>query len=221
MGVSRKIFAVGFAIVLLSLLALAADFEWNWRDQQVIGRSDPSVGNTSKLKEADRTTLIDAIVMRLQKPMSEQGYDDDRIREIASTSRVAFVELGDSKTAVFATSLGLEGGCDQLGNCPIWIFLKDADGYVSLLDTSAASYTLQSTSNNGVTDIVMMHHVSAKESGLVLYQYGDGKYADAGCYTALWPAAKSKNADEDDKDDAGVNEVSDPQIAPCKAGETK
>jgi hypothetical protein len=92
---------------------------------------------------------------------------------------------------------------------------------VSLLDTVAASYTRQPTSTNGFTDIVMMHHVSAKESGLVLYQYGDGKYAEAGCYTALWPAAKREDDQDQDKDDAGANEIQDPEISPCKVEETK
>jgi hypothetical protein len=67
---------------------LAADFTWDWHNQQVIGRDDPSVANTSKLKESDRTALIDAIAARLQKPMSERGYSDDRIREVASIARI-------------------------------------------------------------------------------------------------------------------------------------
>jgi hypothetical protein len=209
MGFSRKIACVWLAMVAVCAIAVAADFEWSWHSQEVIGRNDPSVGNTSKLTEPDRTALIAAIVLRLQKPMSDQGYSDDRIREVASTTRVRFVDLGaEGKPLVFATSLGLEGGCDALANCPFWIFRHGEDGYVSLLDTLAASYTIQPTSTNGFSDLVILRHISASEGRLTLYNYADGKYVDAGCYTAIWPAAKD-------------GETPDPEISPCKAEEEK
>ena len=187
-------------------LALAGDFDWNWRAQETIGRNDPSVGTTSKLTEPERAALIDAIVLRLQKPMSERGYDDDRIREIASTTRLRFLDLGEGKALVFATSLGLEGGCDAMANCPLWIFRHTDDGYVSALDTFGASYTIQPTSSNGVSDLVIMRHESASESHLSLYSYADGKYSEAGCYIATWSAPNE-------------GEIQDPEITACKSGD--
>ncbi|MGA2373601.1 MAG: hypothetical protein ACLPPV_12990 [Candidatus Korobacteraceae bacterium] len=213
MEFSRKITCVWLAVIAICAIAIAADFEWSWRSQEVIGRNDPSMGNTSKLTEPDRTALIAAIVLRLQKPMSEQGYSDDRIREVASTTRIRFVDLGgDGKPVIFATSLGLEGGCDALVNCPFWIFRHGEDGYVSLLDTVATSYTIQPTSTNGFSDLVMARHITASESQLTLYNYADGKYVAAGCYTATWPAAKEKDKDSD---------TPDPAISPCKEEEKK
>ena len=94
MAVSTKFFRIALTVVLLCALALAADFTWDWHNQQVIGREDPSVANTSKLKEADRTALIDAIAARLQKPMSDHGYSDDRIREVASITRIRIADSG-------------------------------------------------------------------------------------------------------------------------------
>ncbi len=209
MGYSRKIAGIGLAVVAVCAIAIAADFEWSWHSQEVIGRNDPSVGNTSKLTESDRTALIAAIVLRLQKPMSDQGYSDDRIREVASTTRVRFVDLGSGgKPMVFATSLGLEGGCDALVNCPFWIFRHSEDGYVSLLDTSASSYTIQPTSTNGFSDLVMARHTAANESKLTLYNYAEGKYVEAGCYTATWRPAKD-------------GETPAPEIAPCAVEEKK
>jgi hypothetical protein len=209
MGLSHKITCMSLLAVAVCAIAVAADFEWSWRSQEVIGRNDPSVGNTSKLTEPDRTALIAAIVLRLQKPMSEQGYSDDRIREVASTTRARFVDLGgEGKPLVFATSLGLEGGCDALVNCPFWIFRRSEDGYVSLLDTVATSYTIQPTSTNGFADLVIVRHTSATEGRLTLYNYTDGKYVAAGCYTAIWPAAKD-------------SETPDPEIYPCKEEEKK
>lgn len=191
------------AVILLCVIALAADFEWNWRDQQTIGRTDPSVGNTSRLTEPERAALIDAIVLRLQKPMSEHGYDDERIREIASTTRTRFVDVGTDKPLLFATSLGLEGGCDAMSNCPLWIFRHSADGYVSVVDAVAASYTVQPTRTNGFSDLVLARHESPTQTHLSVYTYADGKYSDTGCYTANWPAAKDA-------------ENQDPDIAACK-----
>ena len=208
MGFWRKLVGIGLAVIAICAIALAADFEWNWRDQQTIGRTDPSLGNTSRLTEPDRAALIDAIVLRLQKPMSERGYDDERIREIASTTRLRFVDLGGDKPLLFATSLGLEGGCDAMANCPLWIFRHSQDGYVSVLDAVASSYTIQPTSTNGISDLVVVRHESPTESHLTVYTYADGKYSDSGCYMAKWPAAKD-------------SDIQDPDITPCKAEATK
>ena len=52
----------------------------------------PASAIPRKLTEPERGALIDAIVLRLQKPMTDAGYDDDRIREIASTTRIRFVD---------------------------------------------------------------------------------------------------------------------------------
>jgi hypothetical protein len=209
MAVSRKVAIPSLILVLVSALALAADFEWNWRNQDTIGRNDPSVGNTSKLTEEERFALINAIVVRLDKPMAERGYDNQRIREIASTTRLRFVDVGgEAKTLLFATSLGLEGGCDAMANCPLWIFRRGDDGYVSALDAVGASYTIQPTQTNGVSDLVIMRHESASESHLTLYSYADGKYNEAGCYIAHWPAPKD-------------GQIQDPEIVPCKTEPAK
>ena len=142
MAVSTKFVRIALTVVLLGVVGLAADdFTWDWHNQQVVGRDDPSVANTSKLKEPDRAALIDAIAARLQKPMSEHGYSDDRIREVAAITRVRFIELGKGNPVVLAGSISMEGGCDG-SNCPFWIFQNSPDGYVSLLDTVAASYTM-------------------------------------------------------------------------------
>ncbi len=205
-----RFWIVGPALLFLTAcaVALAADFAWNWHTQEVIGRNDQSLGTTSKLTEPERAALLDAIVTRLQKPLSERGYDADRVREIASTTRLRFVELGEGKPAIMATSLGLEGGCDALVKCPFWIFRQRKDGYGLLLETVATSYTIQPTTTGGFSDLVIARHISHTESRLTLYKYQDGEYADAGCYTATWPAAKD-------------GEIQDPEIAVCKAEETK
>jgi hypothetical protein len=203
MRIWRTVAELLLALIALSAVAQKAEFNWNWRDQEVIGHHDASLGNTSKLTEPERAALLDAIVLRLQKPMTDAGYDDDRIREIASTTRVRFVDFGGGKPLLFATSLGLEGGCDPLGNCPLWIFRRSSGGFVSLLDAVAASYTLQSSDG----ELVLMHHVSQKQSGLEVYRLDEGKLNQGGCYTANWPA----HSDD-------PTQVSDPEIVPCKEG---
>ncbi len=196
---------VGAALVFLATFAVAQkpEFAWDWRNQEVIGREDASVGNTSKLTEPERTSLIDAIVLRLQKPMGDAGYDDDRIREIATTTRIRFIDVGAGQPLIFTTSIGLEGGCDALGNCPLWVFRHTDDGFLSLLNTIAASYTPKR--DEGGFEVVFLHHLSAKESGLAVYRLADDKLQGTGCYTALWP-----------KPSNDPTQVSDPKIEPCK-----
>jgi hypothetical protein len=202
---------IAFVVLLVALLcavALAADFAWDWHDQRAIGRDDLSVGTTSQLTEPERAALVGVIVARLQKPMTAAGYDAARIREIASITRIRFAGLGgNGKPLVLATSPGLEGGCDAMSNCPFWIFRHDDNGYSLLLDTVAATYTIQPTSTDGLSDLVILRHISAQESRLTLYRYSDGKYAEAGCYTATWPPPQN-------------GEVQEPTITPCAAEKT-
>jgi hypothetical protein len=195
----------GLALILLSTFAVAQkpEFDWDWRNQEVIGREDPSVGNTSRLTESERSSLIDAIVLRLQKPMGDAGYDDDRIREIATTTRIRFIDVGAGQPLIFTTSIGLEGGCDALGNCPLWVFRHTDDGFLSLLNTIAASFTPEPT--DAGFGVVFMHHLSAKESGLAMYRLADDKLQATGCYIALWP-----------KPSNDPNQISDPKIERCK-----
>jgi len=195
-----------FVVVFFCAAALAADFTWDWHSQRAIGRDDPSVGTTSELTEPERNALIDAIAARLQKPMTEAGYDAGRVREVASVTHIRFADLGgEGKPLVLATSPGLEGGCDAMSNCPFWIFRYEGKRYVSLLDTVAATYTIQPTSSHGFSDLVLLRHISAQESHLTLYRYGEGKYRDAGCYTAIWPLPQN-------------GEVQEPAITPCASG---
>jgi len=196
------------ALLLVCTVALAADFTWDWRNQDVIGRTDPSLSNSSKLSEAERNALLDAVIGRMLKSLADRGYDDERIREIALTTRLRFLDAGEGKPVIMATSLGLEGGCDGLANCPFWIFRHQGDSYVSLLDAVAASYTVQPTSTEGWSDLVLARHVSPQESRLMLYKYAEGKYAEAGCYTATFAPPKQ-------------GEVPEPEITPCKPEDTK
>ena len=69
MAISRKIAVLLLALMATPLFAQAPDFSWSWQEQEVIGRNDASIGNTSKLTEPERAALLDAIVQRLQKPM--------------------------------------------------------------------------------------------------------------------------------------------------------
>jgi len=190
-------------VIMVSVLALAADFTWDWHNQEVIGRTDPALNTTSKLTEWERTALLNLIVERLDKPLAERGYDNDRIREIASTTRLRFVDLGEDKPVIMATSLGLEGGCDALVNCPFWIFRRGTDGFVELLDTVAASYTIQPTASGGYSDLVIARHITPTENRLTLFKFAEGKYADSGCYTATFAPPKDHG------------EIQDPEIAPC------
>src|SRR5271166_3331973 len=89
-------------VLIVGCCALAADFTWDWRNQEVIGRTDPSLNTTSKLTEPERNELLDAVIVRLMKPMGDAGYDDQRIREVASTTRLRFVELGEGKPVILA-----------------------------------------------------------------------------------------------------------------------
>jgi hypothetical protein len=203
MSVTSRILGVMMILATFGAVAQNTDFTWDWRTQEVIGRTDSSLNTTSKLTEAQRNELLDAVIVRLMKPMADAGYDDQRIREVASTTRLRFVELGEGKPVILATSLGSEGGCDLLANCPFWIFRRSDSGYIAMLDTVAASYTTQATATEGYSDVVIARHVTPNENRLTLYKYESGKYVDAGCYAAVFAPPKEGGA------------IQDPEIRPC------
>ncbi len=206
MKISRKLRRLAGIFSLFCAVALAGDFEWDWHNQEAISRNDPTLSTTSKLKESERNELLDAVIARLLKPLTDAGYGDDRIREIAQTTRVRFVDLGEGKPVILAESLGIEGGCDVLVNCPFWVFRHTQEGYVSLLDTVAASYTIQPTSSDGYSDLVLARHTTPSETKLTVYKYADGKYSEAGCYMAIFAPTKEGEG------------ITNPAISPCAAG---
>jgi hypothetical protein len=201
----KNISRIAIAVAFLCCVALADDFTWDWHNQEVIGRNDPSLSTTSKLTEPERNELLDAIISRLLRPLTDAGYSDDRIREIALTTKVRFVDLGEGKPVVLAESLGIEGGCDVLVNCPFWIFRHTKDGYVSLLDTVAASYTVQATSSDGYSDMVIARHTTPADTKLTVFKYADGRYSEAGCYMAIFAPTKEGEG------------ITNPAISPCGA----
>jgi hypothetical protein len=205
----RKIFHAVVAVAAFCAVVWAADFTWDWRNQDVIARTDPALNTTSQLTEPQRAELLNAVVALLDKPLAARGYDNDRIREIASTTRLRFVELGEGKPVILATSLGIEGGCDVLVNCPFWIFRQDKKGYVLMLQTVAATYTKQPTASDGYSDLVIARRDTPSETRLTVYKYTDGKYSEAGCYTATFaPAAEGEG-------------IANPAISPCGAQSTE
>src|SRR5262249_1946312 len=97
-----------------------------------------------------------------------------------------------------------EGGCDAMANCPMWIFRRTDEGFLSLLTAIAASYTVEA-GDGGMSDLVLMHHITPRQSGLRVYHYAELKLVDGGCFEAFWP----QPSDDPTK-------VNDPDVQPCK-----
>ena len=208
MNLRIRIVVLSMLTLTFCVLAFAADFTWDWRNQQVIGREDTSLGVTSKLTDPERAAVLETIVNKLKPALAERGYDDARIREIASTTRVRFVDVG-AESVLMAQGLGVEGGCDILINCPFWIFRHGKDGYMLMLQADAASYTAQPSVTDGYSDLVLALHTTPSENRLTLYKYADGKYAEAGCYKATFAPPKQGES------------IAEPEIAPCASPDSK
>jgi hypothetical protein len=191
------------------LFALAADFEWDWGNQQELTSYSPKLALGSGLSEADRTALIDAIAMQLKPPMAKEGYSDERIHDVASTTRYKLIDLnGDGKPEVFASPNTLEAGCDPKSICPLWILRRTPKGsYAFLLDVPAHTFTVQPTNTGGYADIVIQVHGSGFESELTVYRYAMGKYVPSGCYTATWA----------EMDGERVKKFDSPRVEPCNS----
>jgi len=187
--------------------AQAADFQWDWSNQQVIDAFSPKVSVGSGLSDAERGALIDAIADHLQPAMLKEGYSDERIRDVASGTRFKLVDLnGDGQSEVLATPNSLEAGCDPKSICPLWILRRTAKGtYAFLLDAPAQTFTVQGTTTAGYADIVTQVHRSGFESELTVYRYAMGKYIASGCYTATWGEMDGENAKKFDA----------PRVEPC------
>jgi len=100
---------------------------------------------------------------------------------------------GDGKPEVIAQAFGIKAGCGATGNCPIWIFMKAANGYQLLLDTrdkegigGVELITVEDSRTNGFNDLVLASDDSASEKTLEVFRYRNGLYRESACYDANW-----------------------------------
>jgi len=207
MSRSLAIFVAFLTALLCSGLIPAADFQWDWSNQQEIDSFSPKVSVGSGLSEDERAALIDSIADHLRPTMIGQGYSEERIRDVASSTRFKLVDLnGDGKPEVFATPNSLEAGCDPKSICPLWVLRPTVKGtFTFLLEAPAQTFTVQPTSTGGYADIVLQVHGSGFESDLMVYRFAMGKYVASGCYTATWAEMDGEN----------VKKFDSPRVEPC------
>jgi hypothetical protein len=200
---------VSLFLILIQLVCLTvaaaqqqtpANFQWNWRDSQELSATQ----NLAKANtpDADKREIAAAIAARL-RPNDDNG-SGLRPHNAALATRVKFTDLNhDEVPEVVAQSMA---DCSPTGNCSIWVFQKRSHGYKMLLKGFGQAFTIQKSRTNGYNDIVLAAHDSAFDSGLTVFQYSDGAYADTACYFASWRVLQR---------DSYVD-LKEPRITPCR-----
>jgi hypothetical protein len=205
--IPRKILTVcAFAIMLVSLLMGAENFQWDWRHSEALTPKQSL--QHAKVSGAERAAIARAIAEQLKPDMGGLGgMTEQELEDVALDTPVKLIDLnGDGTPEVIAQGTFQEGGCSPTGNCRFWVFQKAGDEYKLLISRGAIqSFTIQPTRSNGYSDLVVRMHGSATESTLRLLQYRDGTYHEAGCYDANWSVSE----------DGTVRVLKEPRLTPC------
>ena len=160
------------------------DFKWDWRQSQELSWKQ-SISLTKTLPPSARNKLVDAMTAQLRPGMAHlQIGSENELRKVATDTQVKFVSLAPQTRLVVAQAAGEKSGCSPTGNCPFWLFQSVRGDYVLLLAGEAQTFTIQTTKNNGMPDIVLGRHGSAFESELIVYKFDGNKYAAGPCYLA-------------------------------------
>jgi hypothetical protein len=173
---------------------MSRHFYWSARKAHELDYKK-TIRNTPDLDPDERALLLKTVVALIRPFMADLEISSEReLRKIASDTRVELVDLnGDGTPEVITQAFGIKSGCGATGNCPIWIFIKTANGYKLLLDTrdkdgigGVELITVEESRTNGFSDLVLAAHDSASEKSLLVYRYKDGLYRDSACYDANW-----------------------------------
>jgi hypothetical protein len=155
-----------------------------------------TIRNSPDLIPLERTALLKTVAALIRPFMADLEIGSEQeLRKIAGDTSIEFIDLnGDGTPEVIAQAFGIKAGCGATGNCPIWVFMKTANGYQLLLDTrndkkGVGGYqliTVADTRTNGFNDLVLAAHDSASEKTLIVYRYKNGLYRESACYGANW-----------------------------------
>jgi hypothetical protein len=206
-SVMRTWVSAAIVIFLSAILSFATErssqsFKWNWNEWRELS-ADQSL-RSARITKQDRQAIATAIAIQLRPVMSDLEIDsEDQLEKVALDTRIKLIDLNhDGVPEVVAQGMV---SCSRTGNCPFWVLQKMPQGYKLLLESFGQTFTIQKTSTHGFRDIVLSMHGSATESGLTDYHYEDGRYHDAGCYSASWTAREGDT----------VRELEEPIITPC------
>jgi hypothetical protein len=168
-------------------------FYWSARKAQELDYNR-TIRNSPDLNPVERTALLKTVAALIRPFMADLEIDSEReLQKIAADTRIELIDLnGDGIPEVIAQAFGIKAGCGATGNCPIWVFMKTANGYKLLFDTRKANeiggelITVEENRTNGFKDLVFAAHDSASEKTLFVYRYRNGLYRESACYGANW-----------------------------------
>lgn len=199
----------GLCLILIQIACVPAavaqrqslhNFQWNWQNSQEL----PATESLAKanIPQSDKNEIAAAIAARLR--LDDDTSSDRQLYNAALDTRVKFIDLNhDGVPEVVAQPLA---DCSPTGNCSIWVFQKQNHGYRMLLNGFGQTFTIQKSRTNGYDDVVLAAHSSAFDSGLTVFQYRHGAYADTACYNATWRILQG---------DSYVD-LKEPHITPCR-----
>jgi hypothetical protein len=172
----------------------SSHFYWSTRKAHELDYKR-TIRNSPDLSSDERDALLKTVAGLIRPFMADFEIGSEReLRKIAADTRVELIDLnGDGKPEVIAQAFGIKSGCGATGNCPVWIFMKTANGYQLLLDTrdkdgigGVELITVEDSRTNGFNDLVLAADDSASEKTLLVYRYRNGLYRESACYDANW-----------------------------------
>ncbi|HWX55865.1 MAG TPA: hypothetical protein VN176_14850 [Verrucomicrobiae bacterium] len=127
---------------------------------------------------------LSLIVRLLSKDIDPSGcLENEKIpakRKIVRSFRIERIRLtAEDKTQYIIGGWG-SCVCGAVGNCPVWILEKRAEGFTVLLSNGGYGgyngFSVEETSTNGYKDMILRSHDSASSHYLFAYRFSKGGY---------------------------------------------
>jgi len=166
-----------------------SSFDWDARRDRRLGFSQ-RVGGVS-LPAAERRAIQDAVKKALLPDFDLGLAPNQSLMQVASASRIGFVDLGsDGTRELVVQPVGIQGGCGATGNCPFWVFRKVGSSYKLILSSQGETFQILQRPGRAFPDILVVARDSGSERTLRMYRFSGGAYSEKACYKAVEPDAR-------------------------------
>lgn len=162
------------------------EFHWDWHQSQSLS-SAPSLKD-AKIAASERAALAKAIEAQsgASDPHDPEMASEGQVRQVVLNANIKMISLSQDETEPPEVVAQVQHFCSPTGNCSLWFFRRTSHGYRLLLDAIGQGFTVQKTTTNGFSDLVVNMHSSATDQRLKVYRYARGRYRRVACYDADW-----------------------------------
>jgi hypothetical protein len=127
-------------------------------------------------------TPADLLNLLHEELWDEEDFSEECKNEFASSFETTTTDLNSDGKPEFVMHGSGKCLCSPTGNCLLWIWQKESDGYSLILRTRGVElFEVKTSLTNGFCDLVTKGHVSATEKDMRVWKFDGTRYKLAEC----------------------------------------